>query len=176
MTTVGSPINQSESLLLEIQNHILQKLLKVSQKFIPLQQLHGMVHSQILISGVYLPNSHLIIFQRLISQSRGRTEQEGDRVQEIFFTYEPLNRTINNENIFFRLSADYKVRNAKTCSSENADALSTKQVRYDSHKYDIGSIIEMYEYRTIRQSISPLLFYSQPPYPSMDVTKFDFHQ
>ena len=59
-------------------------------------------------------------------------------------------KPIHYENILFRLSADYKVRNAKTCSSENADALSTKQVRYDSHKYDIGSIIEMYEYRTIR--------------------------
>ena len=59
-------------------------------------------------------------------------------------------KSCNYENILYRLSADYNVRNAKTGSSENADALSTKQVRYDSHKYDIGSIIEVYEYRTIR--------------------------
>ena len=40
-------------------------------------------------------------------------------------------KSCNYENILFRLSADYNVRNAKTGSSENADALSTKQVRYD---------------------------------------------
>ena len=37
-------------------------ILEIKKMFIPLHQLYGMVHSQILISGVYLPNSHLIIF------------------------------------------------------------------------------------------------------------------
>ena len=39
-------------------------------------------------------------------------------------------KPIHYENILFRLSADYKVRNAKTCSGEYVDALSTEQVRY----------------------------------------------
>ena len=37
-------------------------------------------------------------------------------------------KSCNYENILFRLSADYKARNAKTCSSENVHALSTEQV------------------------------------------------
>ena len=103
---------------------------------------------QILISGAYLPNSTWLFFRK-IKVSRG-AYWLGGRKSPRDILHILIVKPIHYENILFRLSADYKVRNAKTCSSENADALSTKQVRYDSHKYDIGSVIEMYEYRTIR--------------------------
>ena len=37
-------------------------------------------------------------------------------------------QSCNHENILFRLSADYKVRHAKTCPSEDVYACSSEQV------------------------------------------------
>ena len=116
--------------------------------FIPLQQCMGTIRSKFLYQ---VPISQIApdYFFRKIKVSRG-VHWLGGRKSPRDILHILIVKPIHYENILFRLSADYKVRNAKTCSSENADALSTKQVRYDSHKYDIGSIIEMYEYRTIR--------------------------